>query len=106
VTRKEKNRYQANRSLLRWNLEQTVGRKFAGASGLAPVAVGSENYQGPFTDSYLGFLKGLYAKKRARHYRSIGKSQFGSEVVDESVQQRRRADRSCEPQNNGLSKLT
>jgi Uncharacterized alpha/beta hydrolase domain (DUF2235) len=74
--------------------------------GLAPVAVGSENYQGPFTDSYLQFLKGLYAKKRPRHYRSVGKSQFGNEVVDDSVQQKRKADRSYEPQNNGLPKLT
>ena len=74
--------------------------------GLNPVAVGSENYQGPSTDSYLGFLKGLYAKKKPRHYRFIGKSQFGNEVVDNSVQHRRKADRSYEPQNNGLPKLT
>ena len=74
--------------------------------GLAPVAVGAENYRGPCTDSYMEFLKGLYAKKNPRHYRSIGTTQFGHEVVDDSVQQRRKTDRSYEPQNNGLPKLT
>jgi hypothetical protein len=52
------------------------------------------------------FLHGLYAKKNPRHYRSIGATEFGNEVVDDSVQQRRKTDRSCEPQNNGLPKLT
>jgi hypothetical protein len=33
--------------------------------GLDPAALGSENYRGPFTDSYLGFLKGVYAKKNS-----------------------------------------
>jgi uncharacterized protein (DUF2235 family) len=74
--------------------------------GLTPMAVGSENYQGPFTDSYMEFLKGLYAKKNPRHYRSIGATQFGNEVVAQSVQQRRKTDLSYEPQNNGLPKLT
>ena len=74
--------------------------------GLAPVAVSAENYRGPFTDSYMEFLKGLYAKKNPRHYRSIGMTQFGHEVVDDSAQQRRKADRSYEPQNNGLPKLS
>jgi hypothetical protein len=74
--------------------------------GLTPLAVGAENYRGAFTDSYMEFLKGLYAKKNPRHYRSIGATQFGNEVVDRSVQQRRKTDLSYEPQNNGLSKLT
>ena len=74
--------------------------------GLTPVPVSSENYQGPFTDSYMEFLKGLYAKKNPRHYRSIGATQFGNEVVDQSVQQRRKTDLGYEPQNNGLPKLT
>ncbi len=74
--------------------------------GLTPVAVGSQNYQGPFTDSYMEFLKGLYAKKNPRHYRSIGATQFGNEVVDQSVLQRRKTDLSYEPQNNGLPELT
>ena len=74
--------------------------------GLTQVAVGSENYRGAFIDSYLGFLKGLYAKKIPRHYRFIGATQFGNEVMDQSVQQRRKTDLSYEPQNNGLPNLT
>lgn len=74
--------------------------------GLTPVAVGTDNYRGVFTDSYMEFLKGLYAKKNPRHYRSVGKTQFGNEAVDPSVQQRRKTDTSYEPQNNGLPTLT
>jgi uncharacterized protein (DUF2235 family) len=74
--------------------------------GLTPAALGSENYRGRFTDSYMEFLKGLYAKKNPRHYRAIGVTQLGNEVVDASVQQKRKADRDYEPQNNGLPKLT
>ena len=74
--------------------------------GVTPLAVGAENYRGAFTDSYMEFLKGLYAKKSPRHYRFIGATQFGNEVVDRSVQQRRKTDLSYEPQNNGLPKLT
>lgn len=79
----------------------------ASALGLAlrAVDVGPENYRGAFTDSYMEFLKGLYAKKNPRHYRSIGATHFGCEVVDDSVRLRRKADRSYEPQNNGLPKL-
>ena len=87
---------------LRWMQDQAS----ALGLGLTPVALGSENYRGPFTDSYMKFLKGLYAKKNPRHYRVIGATQFGNEVVDRSVQQRRKTDLSYEPQNNGLPKLT
>jgi uncharacterized protein (DUF2235 family) len=73
--------------------------------GLTPVDIGAGNYRGPLTDSYLQFLKGLYAKKNPRHYRSIATTGFGNEVVDDSVQQRRKEDRTYEPQNNGLPKL-
>jgi hypothetical protein len=52
------------------------------------------------------FLKGLYAKKNPRHYRCIGRTPFGNEAVDPSVQQRRKSDSTYEPQNNGLPKLT
>ena len=79
----------------------------AGALGLAldAVNVDAKNYLGDFTDSYGKFLKGLYAKRNARHYRPIGAAKFGNEVVDPSVQQRRKEDRDYEPQNDGLPKL-
>ena len=73
---------------------------------LTPVDARPDNYRGPFKDSYMEFLHGLYAKKNPRHYRSIGATEFGNEAVDDSVQQRRKTDRGYEPQNNGLPKLT
>jgi hypothetical protein len=72
---------------------------------LTPVRLGADNYTAPLTDSYGQFLKGLYAKRNPRHYRSIGSAQFGNEVVDDLVQKRRKEDRSYEPQNNGLPKV-
>ena len=80
----------------------------ASASGLALDAVktGDKNYLGEHTDSYAKFLGGVYAKKNARHYRPIGATKFGNEVVDDSVQRRRKEDRDYEPQNNGLPKLS
>ena len=86
---------------LRWMQDK------ANALGLTvtPVDVPANNYLGPFTDSYKEFLNGLYAKEHPRHYRSIGTTKFGHEVVDESAQKRRKQDRSYEPQNNGLPAL-
>jgi hypothetical protein len=79
----------------------------AGALGLAlkPVAALPENYRGKFTDSYAEFLKGIYAKRNARHYRKVGMTKFGDEIVDDTVQKRRKEDREYEPQNDGLPKL-
>src|SRR5438132_6896723 len=72
---------------------------------LTPVQVQPNSYMGAFTDSYAQFLDGLYAKEHPRHYRSIGATKFGNEVVDDSVQKRRKEDHSYEPQNNGLPRL-
>jgi len=79
----------------------------ANAVGLAldPVKVDAKNYLGEYSDSYAKFLKGLYAKRNARHYRPVGAAKFGNEAVDPSVQQRRKDDRDYEPQNDGLPKL-
>ena len=79
----------------------------AAAAGLAvsPIDVAPDNHRGVFTDSYAGFLKGVYAKRNPRHYRAIGATQFGNEIVDQSVQSRRMEDRNYEPQNNGLPAL-
>ena len=86
---------------LRWMQDK------ASALGLAldPVAIDGKSHLGASTDSYAKFLKGVYAKRNARHYRAIGATKFGNEVVDPSVQQRRKDDRDYEPQNNGLPKL-
>ncbi|MGH7816390.1 MAG: phospholipase effector Tle1 domain-containing protein [Candidatus Binatia bacterium] len=86
---------------LRWMQDK------AGALGLAldAVKVGETNYLGEATDSYAKFLGGVYAKRNARHYRIIGATKFGEEVVDDSVERRRNEDREYEPQNDGLPKL-
>ena len=80
----------------------------AGALGLAldAVKVGETNYLAEATDSYGKFLGGVYAKRNARHYRVIGATKFGKEVVYDSVKRRRKADREYEPQNDGLPKLS
>jgi len=80
----------------------------ASALGLAldSVQMGAKNYLGDWTDSYSKFLGGLYAKKNPRYYRPIGATKFGDEIIDASVQQRRREERAYEPQNNGLPKLS
>ncbi|HXG52488.1 MAG TPA: DUF2235 domain-containing protein [candidate division Zixibacteria bacterium] len=79
----------------------------AASLGLAleRVEARPDGYLAPFTDSYREFLRGLYARRKPRHYRAIGSTRFGNEVVDESVQRRRRKDRTYEPQNDGLPKL-
>ena len=85
---------------LRWMQDK------ASALGLAltPVEVAPNNYRGPFVDSYSAFLKGVYAKRNPRHYRAIGATAFGNEVIDDSVQKRRREDSTYSPQNIGLMK--
>ena len=86
---------------LRWMQDK------AAVTGLAldPVDVDADGYRGVLTDSYSEFLKGLYARKNPRHYRAIRGTKFGHEIVDPSVQKRRKEDREYEPQNDGLPPL-
>jgi uncharacterized protein (DUF2235 family) len=74
--------------------------------GLTAVEVAPDNYLGPYSDSYTGFLKGTYAKIHPKHFRAIGRTQFGDEVIDESVEKRRGDDSNYTPQNFGLPGLT
>ena len=80
----------------------------ASALGLAvdSVSVAAQNYLGEYTDSYTKFLGGIYARKNPRHYRVVGTAKCGREIVDDSVQKRRKEDHAYEPQNNGLPKLS
>jgi uncharacterized protein (DUF2235 family) len=86
---------------LRWMQDK------AAALGLAlqAVSVNAENFRGPFHDSYSEFLRGLHAKKNPRYYRTMLASKFGNEVIDPSVELRRRQDPGYEPQNDGLPAL-
>jgi uncharacterized protein (DUF2235 family) len=83
---------------LRWMQDR------ASESGLTttPREVAEDNYLGPLTDSYLGFVKGAYARIHPRHFRAITRTQFGNEVIDESVLRRRREDAAYTPQNSGF----
>ncbi|MCY1435519.1 hypothetical protein D9M71_516170 [compost metagenome] len=40
------------------------------------------------TDSYQDFLGGTYRLLNARYFRTIGKTSFGQECIDDTVQQR------------------
>lgn len=72
---------------------------------LTPVVIAPDNYRAPYTDSYAAFLRGRYAALHARYRRAIGTTPFGNEVIDDSVQTRRREDPHYAPTNAGLPTL-
>lgn len=53
-------------------------------------------------DSYSEFLKGKFSLKYDRLYRKFGETQFGNEVLDDSVKEKMRLDDSYRPGNEGL----
>lgn len=71
--------------------------------GLTPLNVVPLNYQAPLADSYTAFLRGQYAKRHPRYFRAIKTTMFGNEVIDETVQQRRREVAEYHPANPGLT---
>ncbi len=77
-------------------------KAIAAGLGVTPVEVGAKNYLGASTDSYAEFLKGVYARRNPRYLRPVGTTRFGKEVVDDSVQRRRREIASYSPKNSGL----
>jgi uncharacterized protein (DUF2235 family) len=86
---------------LRWMQDKAASLGLA----LKPVALAGGDFRAGFHDSYAEFLGGVHAKKSPRHYRVIGATKFGNEKIDESVERRRRADATYEPQNDGLPAL-
>jgi len=83
---------------LRWMQDRASEQGLTLTLRNAPEA----NYLGPVTDSYVGFLKGAYAKINPRHFRSIAGTQFGNEIIDDSVLRRRREDSAYAPKNSGF----
>jgi uncharacterized protein (DUF2235 family) len=83
---------------LRWMQDRASARGLA----LNPVVVAEKNYLGSPSDSYLGFMKGAYARINPRHYRSIGATRFGNEIIDDSVHKRREEDAAYAPPNSGF----
>lgn len=84
----------------RWMQDKASGLGLA----LTPRDVPEKNYLGTYTDSYEGFLKGAYAKIHPRYFRSIGRTQFGNEIIDESVRKRCAEDPAYAPLNPGFQR--
>jgi uncharacterized protein (DUF2235 family) len=87
---------------LRWMQDRATDASL----GLKPISLGAENFKGPLTDSYAHFLGGLYALSHPRLYRPVCQTTFGSEIIDSSVDLRRRdAQLAYQPMNTGLRVL-
>jgi uncharacterized protein (DUF2235 family) len=91
-----------NRRLSDLTLRWMQDRASAVGLKLIPVEVMADNYLAPYTDSYSAFLNGVYAKIHPRHFRSIGVTPFGREIIDESVRNRLRDDPGYQPLNPGF----
>jgi uncharacterized protein (DUF2235 family) len=88
---------------LRWMQDR------AAAAGLAvrPVDPVADNFRGALTDSYRLFLGGRFATLNLPHFRRILGTRFGHEVVDPTVDLRRRAaELGYRPDNPGLPPLS
>jgi uncharacterized protein (DUF2235 family) len=95
----------ADRRLSDITLQWMRDKAHALGLGLAAINVAPTNYQAPIVDSYAEFMNGNYAKLNPRYFRSLGKTQFGNEVIDATVKQRQRDVAEYQPSNPGLSTL-
>ncbi len=86
---------------LRWMQDKAA----ALGLGLEKVPVADTNYLGPVHDSYAEFLDGLYAREHPPYYRPVLATAFGHEVLDPTIDLRRRADADYRPPNGGLPAL-
>jgi len=74
---------------------------------LKPVSLNADNFKGAITDSYARFLRGVYALGHPRFFRPVCQTNFGNEVIDDSVDLRRRDTLlAYRPTNTGLPVLT
>jgi uncharacterized protein (DUF2235 family) len=88
---------------LRWMQERALALGLT----LSLVAPGDDNYRAIPTDSFATFLGGRFAKFEAPHFRRVLGSKFGNEVIDSSVDRRRRDPAlDYRPVNVGLPELT
>jgi uncharacterized protein (DUF2235 family) len=87
---------------LRWMQDRAA----AVGLGLTPVTLGDDNFGGTLTDSYSQFLDGVYAKIHPRYVRPVLTTSFGGEILDSSIERRRRAGAlAYQPTNLGLPPL-
>lgn len=82
---------------LKWMMERAMECGLA----LDPVQmpVPSEDDLAEIVDSYQRFLGGAYSRIEPRHYRGIGETQHGAEVIDTSVPSRSDRDDTYRPRN-------
>ncbi len=74
--------------------------------GLTRVAVGHHNYRGTLHDSYSNFLGGQYCHEHPPFFRRVFRTHFGNEVLDATIERRRRdANLDYHPMNQGLPLL-
>ncbi|MBL8205507.1 MAG: DUF2235 domain-containing protein [Blastocatellia bacterium] len=92
----------ANRQLSDLPLNWMMSKATALGLGLNSFPIGAQNHLAPIADSYADFLNGRYAKLNPRYFRAIGTTQFGNEIIDETVKQRRRDVAQYQPANPGL----
>lgn len=83
---------------LRWMQEKAA----ALGLGITPADLTEDGYKTACSDSYAQFLGGKYSKPYPRHYRAIGTTRFGNEVLDDSARRRWLADATYRPENAGF----
>ncbi|QEH34682.1 hypothetical protein OJF2_32230 [Aquisphaera giovannonii] len=97
----------ADRSLSDLSLRWMQDRAAEAGLGLSPVPLGPYNFRGTLTDSFAVFLNGLYQGVRPAYFRPVVRTEFGNEVLDPTIELRRRdATRAYRPENEGLPTLS
>jgi uncharacterized protein (DUF2235 family) len=88
---------------LRWMQDRAAEASL----GVKEVSLRADNFKGTITDSYGRFLRGIYALGHPRFYRTVCQTGFGNEVIDNSVDLRRReVQLAYSPTNAGILTLT
>lgn len=91
-----------DRKLSNITLRWMQGNASAVGLALENVQIDISDCVGQLTDSYSKFMLGSYAHEFSPYYRTIGATQFGNEVIDDSVLQRRKLNNDYKPMNKGL----
>ena len=86
---------------LKWMLLKAAGTGLAILDNRWP-GIDDSNHLGVITDSYAQFMGGKYAKLNPPFVRSVRRTQFGNEQIDDTVNLRRQQQPAYQPQNSGL----
>lgn len=85
---------------LRWMQQKAMGCGLELDPAGIPAAEGA--VEASFTDSFAGFLNGIFQLFQARYFRPVHGTKFGEEKVDETVRERLVRDLSYRPKNPGI----